>query len=76
MKQVENLPREIINKDKTVKFNKKFRDLFKKDNNYEIFGYNLYLEENIPKTATNQKIREAKENLFRKYAEESREYIR
>jgi len=76
MKEVEKLPRQIIKKDKTVKFDKRFRDLFKKDNNYEIFGYNLYLEENLSKTASKTEIPEAKEKLFRKYAEESREYLR
>jgi len=42
MKQVAKLPREIIKKDKTVKFDKRYSGLFKE--NYEVFNYNLYLE--------------------------------
>ena len=38
--QVEKFPREIIKKDKTVKFDKKYSGLFKK--NYEVFDYILY----------------------------------
>jgi hypothetical protein len=48
MKQVQNLPRQIIKKDKSVKFDKNYSGLFKK--HYEdVFGYNLYLEENLSK---------------------------
>ena len=41
-----DLPRPITNKDKTVKFDKHYNQLFKK--NYEkVFGYDLYFEENV-----------------------------
>lgn len=35
--------------------------------NYEVFGYNLYLEENLSKTASNKEVRKAKDNLWKKY---------
>jgi hypothetical protein len=37
MKQVQNLPRQIIKKDKSVKFDKNYSGLFKKNENYERF---------------------------------------
>lgn len=72
--QAVELPRKITNKDKTVKFDKKFRDRFKQK--YAVFGYNLYLEENISKNASNKEVRKAKESLWKKYAKESREFMR
>lgn len=42
MKQINNSPRQIDKKDKTVKFDKKYSGLFRKNENYEkVFGYNL-----------------------------------
>ena len=39
VKQIQNLPRQIEKKDKTVKFDKKYGGLFKKNKNYEkVFG--------------------------------------
>ena len=67
IKEVEKLPRQIIKKDKTVKFDKNYSGLFKK--NYEVFGYNLYLEENLSKTASNNKIKQGKQKLFKKYGQ-------
>ena len=44
MKQVDNLPRQIDKKDKTVKFDEKYSGPFKKNENYEkVFGYNIYI---------------------------------
>jgi hypothetical protein len=74
IKQVEKLPRQILKKDKTVKFDKNYSGLFKK--NYEVFGSNLYLEENLSKTISNNKIKQAKQKLFKKYGEESKQYLR
>jgi CMP-N-acetylneuraminic acid synthetase len=74
IKYVDNLPREIIKRDKTVKFDNKYSGLFKK--NYEVFGYNLYLEENISKTASNNQIKKAKQKIFKKYGENSKQYLR
>ena len=45
VKQINNLPRQIEKKDKTVKFDKKYSGLFRKNKNYKkVFVYNLYLE--------------------------------
>ena len=74
-KQVENLPRQIIKKDKSVKFDKNYSGLFKK--NYEdVFGYNLYLEENLSKDSSKNKIKQGKQKLFQKYGKESKQYLR
>jgi hypothetical protein len=68
MKQIQNLPRQIIKKDKRVKFDKNYSGLFKK--NYEnVFGYNLYLEENLSKDSSKNKIKQGKQKLFKKYGE-------
>ena len=75
IKQVENLPRQIIKKDKSVKFDKNYSGLFKK--NYEdVFGYNLYLEENLSKDSSKNKIKQGKQKLFKKYGKESKQYLR
>ena len=75
MKQVGNLPRQIIKKDKSIKFDKNYNGLFKK--NYEdVFGYNLYLEENISKDSSKNKIKQGKQKLFKKYGKTSKEYLR
>ena len=74
MKQITKLPREIIKKDKTVKFDKRYSGLFKE--NYEVFGYNLYLEENLSKDSSKNKIKQGKQKLFKKYGETSKEYLR
>jgi len=77
MKQVQNLPRQIIKKDKSVKFDKNYSGLFKKNENYEkVFGYNLYLEENLSKDSSKNKIKQGKQKLFKKYGKESEQYLR
>jgi hypothetical protein len=70
-KEVGNLPRKIIKKDKTFKFDKNYSGLFKK-NYEEVFGSNLYLEQNISKTASNNEIAQAKQKLFQKYPAKSK----
>lgn len=67
--EFEKLPREIVKNDRTIKFDKKYSGIFK--NNYQVFGYNLYIEENLSKDASNNKIKKAKQNLFEKYGEVS-----
>ena len=75
IKQVQNLPRQIIKKDKSVKFDKNYSGLFKK--NYEnVFGYNLYLEENLSKDSSKNKIKQGKQKLFKNYGKESKQYLR
>jgi len=74
MEQVVELPREIIKRDRKVKFDKNYGALFK--NNYEVFGYNLYLEENVSKTSSNKKIKRGTQKLFKKYFEKSKQYLR
>ena len=68
------LPRSIVKKDKKIKFGKNYKNLFKK--NYEIFGYNLYLEENLSKNASKNQINKAKNKLFKKYKKISKNYLR
>ena len=75
--EINNLPREINKKDKTVKFNNNYSSLFEKDENYEkIFGYNLYVEENLAKNSPQNKINEGKKKLFKKYGKDSKTYLR
>merc|ERR1711935_32513 len=76
-KQVGNLPRQITKKDKSIKFDKKYNGLFKKDKNYEkVFCYNLYLERNLGKTSSKNKIKQGESKLFKRYKKESMDYLR
>ena len=73
------LPRQINSDDKGVKFNnkkRKYKDLFKK--NYEVFDFdvNLYLDNNLPKSASAEAIDKAKDKLFKEYGEKSKEFLR
>jgi hypothetical protein len=71
IKQVENLPRQITKKDKSVPFDKNYSGLFKKS--YEtVFGYNLCLEENLSKDSLINKIKQEKQKLFKKYEKKSK----
>lgn len=77
MKQVNNLPRQIDKKDRNVKFDKRYIGIFKKNENYEeVFGYNLYLEENLDKDSPKNKIKQGTQKLFKKYEETSKKYLR
>jgi hypothetical protein len=77
MKQIVNLPRQIDKKDKTVKFDKKYSGLFRKNENYEkVFGYKLYLEENLGRDSSKNKIKQGEQKLFKKYGETSKKYLR
>lgn len=74
MQKIAELPRRIVKKDKNIKFGKNYKNLFKE--NYQIFGYNLYLEENLSKTASQNQINKAKNKLFKKYKKISKKYLR
>lgn len=77
VKQINNLPRQIDKKDKTVKFDNKYSGLFKKNKNYEkVFASNLYLEENLAKASSKNKIKQGESKLFKKYREKSKNYLR
>ena len=77
MKQINNLPRQIDKKDKTVKFDNKYSGLFRKNENYaKVFGYNLNLEENLAKDSSKNKIKQGEQKLFKKYGETSKNYLR
>ena len=77
MKQLTNLPRQIDKKDKKVKFDKTYFGLFRKDGNYEkVFGYNVYLEENLGKNSSKRKIKQGEKKLFKKYGRTSKKYLR
>ena len=75
LKELSNFSREIRKQDKTVQFDKNYIALFKK-NCEDVFGYNLFLEENLPKNASNNQIKKAKKRLYKKCAEESKLYLR
>ena len=76
-KQIGNLSRQINKKDKSIKFDKKYNGLFKKDKNYEkVFSYNLYLERNLGKTSSKNKIKQGESKLFKRYKKKSMDYLR
>lgn len=51
--------------------------MFRKNKNYEkVFAYNLYLEENLNKDSSKNKIKQGEQKLFKKYGEESKDYLR
>lgn len=76
VKQINNLSRQIDKKDKTFKFDKKYSGIFKKNQNYEkVFGYNLYLENNLGKDSSKNKIKQGEQKLFKKYGETSKKYL-
>lgn len=61
VKEVNELPREIPKKNKNVQFDKKYNGLFKK--NLDVFKYNIYLEQNIRKNASNNQLKKAKHKI-------------
>ena len=77
VKEVNNLPRKITKKDETVKFDKKYSGLFRKNQNYEkVFAYNLFLEENLDKFSSKNKLKKGQSKLFKKYEKQSKDYLR
>lgn len=73
-KRFNKLPREILDEDKNIKFDKRYSGLFK--HNFQVFDYDLYLEENLAKDASKAKIKQAKAKLFKKYGKESKQHLR
>jgi hypothetical protein len=77
MKEFGNLPRKITQDDKEIKFSENFVNLFKKNENFRtVFSYNIYLEKNIAKDASRKEIKQATQNLFKKYGKEAKKYLR
>lgn len=77
VKEINNLPRRINRKDKNVTFDKRYSGLFRKNQNYEkVFAYNLYLEQNLGKNSSKNKIKQGESKLFKKYGEASKKYLR
>ena len=72
--EVSNLPRDIRKEDRTVKFDSRYQALFKQQ--YEkVFGYNIYIEENISKDVKKQKLKKALKSLFHKYGDEAKQKL-
>lgn len=77
IKEINNLPRQIDKKDKRVKFDKKHSGLFKKNQNYEkVFGYNIYLEENLGKASSKNKNRKTDKTLPEDFLEACHKKVR
>ena len=69
------LPREIVKEDRTVKFDSRYQDLFNQQ--YEkVFGYNIYIEENLPKDVNKKRLKRALKRFFKKYGEQGKENLR
>lgn len=65
-KEISKLPREITQKDRKVKFGSDFFDMFRKKYE-EVFGYNILIEENVPKDANKNRVKRAEKRLFKTY---------
>ena len=77
VERVDNLPRHISKKDRNVKFDKKYNGLFKKDKNYKkVFSYNLYLNQNLSKESSRNKIKQGESKMYKKYGKKSMDYLR
>ena len=64
--EISKLPRVIEKQDKKINFGSDFFDLFSKQ--YEkVFGYNLIIQENIPKDANRNRVKRAEKRLFKTY---------
>jgi len=75
LKEFYKVPRQILKEDKSVKFDKNYSGLFIK--NYEdFFGYNIYLEQNLSKQSSKNKIKQGLQKLFKKYDKKSKQYLR
>ena len=64
--EISKLPRAIEKQDKNINFGSDFFDMFKKQYD-KVFGYNLLIEENIPKDANRNRIKRAEKRLFKTY---------
>ncbi len=73
--EFKKLPRVIEDSDKKIKIKSDFFDMFR--NQYEtVFGYNLVIEENVPKNANRNRIKRAKKRLFKTYGASAKSYLR
>lgn len=73
MKEVQDLPRKITKEDRKIKFTVNFANLFKKNENYRaVFNYNIYLEENLSKTASKEEKKKAQNSLWKKKTKKGR----
>lgn len=78
-KEKNKLPRVISKQDREVKFNHKdqrYEDLLKK--NYKNFNFNanFYIDNNLPRNASDKRLDKAKEKSFKDYGEQSKDYLR
>lgn len=64
--EISKLPRVIEKQDKKINLNSDFFDMFRKQYD-KVFGYNLLIEENIPKDANPNRIKRAEKRLFKTY---------
>lgn len=74
---LKHLKRVFPTKNYNYRYNSNYKNysvLFKR--NYEVFGYNLYLEENLSKDSSKNQLKRGKKKLFKKYGETSKQYLR
>ena len=73
--EISKLPRVIEKQDKKINFGSDFFDMFRKQ--YEkVFGYNLLIEENVPKDANRNRIKRAEKRLFKTYGSKAQSDLR
>lgn len=73
--EISKLPRMIEKQDKKIKFGSDFFDMFSKQYD-KVFGYNLMIEENIPKDANRNRIKRAEKHLFKTYGSKAQSDLR
>ena len=64
--EISKLPRVIEKQDKKIKFGSDFFEMFRKTYQ-KVFGYNLLIEENVPKDANSNRIKRAEKRLFKTF---------
>jgi hypothetical protein len=73
--EISKLPRVIEKQDKKINFGSHFFDMFRKQ--YEkVFGYNLVIEENVPKDANRNRKKRAEKRLFKTYGSKAQSDLR
>jgi hypothetical protein len=73
--EISKLPRVTEEQDKRIKFDSVFFEMFRKQ--YEkVFGYNLVIEENVPKDANRNRIKRAEKRLFKTYGSKAESDLR
>ena len=73
--EISKLPRAIEKQDKKITFDSNFFDMFRKQYD-KVFGYNLLIEENIPKDANQNRIKRAEKRLFKTYGSKAQSDLR